>query len=490
MDTERIKTAEEQIIGAILNTPNLYDNIKGVLSSQDFYNEKNALLYECIERKSEESGNNWDYITLSLDIQEQELQKIGGLTEVTRIYTDTVTTEPTSLNEEVNYILNAAAQRRLTQIWKEANGKAEGKNFNSAIDDIIKKMETLREKAGITTKINNLLKPIDKNDFLKVTSRTTPPLHTQYIFGRDDKQTILKLPTGALTYIAAQTSHGKSRFLQNLALYQAQQEKGKENPGKVLYFSFEESLENTLIEFLNIFANTQLSEDNTETIKAYYAAAKADDSTNSTPDNMQEFAAKAAEFWEDFITTGLLTINAEEWESGELMQAIRQAAKKEKIKAVFIDYVQLLRKSGRYHDRKDEISSICTDLMQCSKVTGLPIVLAAQLNRTPTCPTELTPQCIADASNIEHSANVIVMLWNLHKAPVFDAEKWQWTERAMKDQGLTYNGSKLIGILTKNRNGRVGGWELFNFNGNTGAITGTAPIEETNNFTIEPNPLF
>jgi len=70
----------------------------------------------------------------------------------------------------------------------------------------------------------------------------------------------LSIPSGAITIVAAPTSHGKTSFLINLALNMAQNPSNK----PVYLFSYEESKEAILIKTLNTYVNKTLSKKNKE----------------------------------------------------------------------------------------------------------------------------------------------------------------------------------------------------------------------------------
>ena len=89
---------------------------------------------------------------------------------------------------------------------------------------------------------------------------------------------------------------------------------------------------------------------------------------------------------------------------------------------IFIDYLQMLRGTGRSFSRTDEMQTICAELNGLAKATGLPIIVGAQLNRQATQNgtqgvgfdgVELAN--IGDSSGIERIANDVYLLWNTAK---------------------------------------------------------------------------
>lgn len=302
--------------------------------------------------------------------------------------------------------------------------------------------------------------------------------------GRDKE--LLSLPVGAITMVCAPTSHGKSTFLQNLALQVA---RGNDT-GSVLYFTFEEDGDSVAVQMLNKYTDEELcrnynanESNNLRALRHYFKTGEEKYIRQEVKD---AFHKKRDEFFRDYYATGKIRIYYEDYDSAELIEAIRTIAAQTKVKAVFVDYIQLL--SNRNYkrmrlQRTEEIKNICLDLKDLAIETQLPIVVAAQLNRETTSPLELHAQRIAEAADIERIANKILCLWNSSftaqksKDSAKDLEAWE------NRTGVTLGtGGKIFAKLVKNRGGVAGLEAVLDFNGNTGVIKGnhteTGPTQE------------
>lgn len=305
---------------------------------------------------------------------------------------------------------------------------------------------------------------------------------TQYYFKGREEPERFALPNGALTYICAPTSHGKSRMLENLALYLAQ----NGETGDVLYFTFEEDKTAVEEQCLNIFLNTRLAANNLRTINSYY---------RNPEDRYHYFAGKGeADFGQrvllfeskkkeylQILTSGRLNVIHENYDSDQLMEAIRYYRRQKPVKAVFVDYIQLLHKRGTRLQRKEELATICKSFMELAVDTGLPIVLAAQLNREAYSPIDMEVQNIAEASEIEHSANTVLLLWNSSTNPIPQKSSYYTyrnKKRVLSDEAekLESRGFKIgeegtmYARIAKNRGGQRNIDAVLKFNGNTGVI--------------------
>ncbi len=111
--------------------------------------------------------------------------------------------------------------------------------------------------------------------------------------------------------------------------------------------------------------------------------------------------------------------------------------------------MQLLRLGSlnKVTSRQEELKQICLLLKDCAVETGLPILIAAQFNRTVQSANDLLAQAIGEAGDIERIAALILGLWNRK----FDQEG---SEEVLSVKVL------------KGRNIPMGANEVFDFNGN------------------------
>lgn len=296
---------------------------------------------------------------------------------------------------------------------------------------------------------------------------------------RDDNSEII-LPAAALTIIGAPTSHGKTTFLQNLALHAAQDG----NDGDVLFVTYEEPAEDVVSEFLTLFMNEELSRNTLRSIKSFYKTNSPQMFKGSCAHDKEACAAKVQEAAREFdkiLASGKLRVMQRDTLVDDLIGLVLYLREHVTLKAVFVDYVQRLTKAGFSGTRKDELKTICNELMRLSTTTKLPVILGAQVNRECPSPVEMSNQELADASDIEHSANTILLLWNSSYLPHHkkSAAYGQGGKPAGKDgkakelenRGLVLGQrGQLYVTLSKCRGGERGLDGIFFFNGNTRKI--------------------
>ena len=340
---------------------------------------------------------------------------------------------------------------------------------------------------------NKLLTLPTANDLQEWVTNKPVGIPTAYSFGTGDKEEQLIIPSGALTFIAAPTSHGKSTMLRNLTLQMA---KANNDRGAIVYFTFEEDKGSVFEELENTYIGAELSRNNLKTIHYYHATGGKELSISSLSNVSRDgFKAKEKEFAKLF-EDGRIRLFDVEFGSKKLTEFIRYLNKHIKVQAVCVDYIQFLRQEGANQkrlQRNEELKAIGDDLNTLAKDTGLPVILAAQLNRDAKSPVEMHNQNIADAADIERIANTVILLWNSTFLPT-NGSVWvtdkQNTDGSPKKQakpqeqvelesrGFILNRhpqpgeAKIYALLSKNRGGTVGLDAVFDFDGNTGTIRG------------------
>lgn len=299
---------------------------------------------------------------------------------------------------------------------------------------------------------------------------------TEYVFSEGDDKERLYLPEGALTFVCAPSSHGKSTMLRNLALQVLRTIAKDGEEGTVLYYTLEEDFNSTL----KLFVNTAFAKvitngrrfNNLTTIGEYYKSGRTD--TKYIRSDAMDFPDFEKRWIEENIVSGRLRIVSEaDFDSKDLIDNIEYTASQLKVKAVFIDYIQLLFTDGNRKNRNEELRDICKELRRLSIRTSLPIIAAAQLNREAKSPIEMKLTTIADSIDIAREANIALFLWNsafeADNGSAYDNPKARAQIAADKRPELGVRGS-IYAVLRKNRGGKVNIDALLEYNGNTGEI--------------------
>jgi replicative DNA helicase len=316
------------------------------------------------------------------------------------------------------------------------------------------KAEILRSSsAHANSCFEQLLVAPSEQDLVEEVRKISPGVATGYRIGDME----LKLEGGEISVVAAPTGHGKTSFLINVLLGILRQ-----RDTSVYLFSYEEARASVVCLALNSYIGEKLSANNRESIKAWFR-----DCTLTMPDGKRAmFLEKKNRFFQDLIQSRRLNIFYSSYTAEELALTIRfLATQSPRPTVICIDYMQLLRlgNAGKWSSRQEELKQICLLLKDCAVETGLPILIAAQFNRSVQSECAMVAQAIGEAGDIERIAALILGLWNRR----FNQER--------SDEAL------FVRVL-KGRTISSGLEELFDFNGNTCTIANKVPCKTNDLF--------
>jgi len=266
--------------------------------------------------------------------------------------------------------------------------------------------------------------------------------------------------TGAITLIAGRPSHGKTTLMFNLLL-QMSQVYQKENY-KFYFFTYEEPITNIVVKLINRLADTDLSQyynnyndihTNYEFIKAYIKDKRED----------IKKIEEAKESLRILIDEKHISLIDRSYSVEDLSKLIAYLTKREKIGAVFIDYIQRMNTERKTQDIRTQIAHISDQVLKIAKDNNLPIILGAQLNRATTGNKNKKPilENLKEAGNLEEDANTVISVYNESRENEEDPE------------GKTFEGKREVELeikTLKNREGEVNKKALLTFDKWTGVI--------------------
>lgn len=343
---------------------------------------------------------------------------------------------------------------------------------------------------------------------------------TPFMFYGDRQLFPLRLKASGLTYICANTSHGKSTFIQNIAYWMATPSTTNGHPRPVLYYSLEENKTDVITEFVNIHIHNgdisrhtdkrNLSTDRNTTnfavLREYFRTGKPDvfDALDPTPETVNErwnerqrIAAQIKKFIGTTIngTDKTLFIFDAKRDPDEtpqlklsqlpdLLRHIRAAVDRVHPAAIFIDYIQRVKSGERYLNTFDDLAAVADGIQTLAQDLRIPIVCAAQMNRSngKLSPADMSLDNIAGSSAIEQGADVILLLYNsgkhkVERAPQGNPVVVDWPVGDPVTLGVP---GHLFGLLAKNR-GNIGrGHALFKYDAASRWIPGGQYSADTN----------
>jgi DNA primase catalytic core len=286
---------------------------------------------------------------------------------------------------------------------------------------------------------------------------TLPPA---YKTGYSSLDSFIGFTPGAITLIAGRPSHGKTTLMFNLLLQMSNLYKDE----RFYFFTYEEPVKNISVKLLNRLTATDLSgyfrdvrdlakPTNYEFIKSYIKARRTDIS------QIEEGKRQLQEL----IDSQRIRVIDRNYSVEELSSLMAYLNKRERIGALFIDYIQRMKTDRRTQDKRTEIAHISDSVLQIAKDSGLPIILGAQLNRATQDTKEKKPKLenLKEAGNLEEDANTVLSVYNESR------------EKDENPEGETYKGLQTVELeikALKNREGEVNQTALLTFDKWTGVI--------------------
>lgn len=381
------------------------------------------------------------------------------------------------------------------RLLEEGRGDEARSVMEEALADA-KKMDSnkkFRDLLHVTTRAERLQKFKDK----------PTALETSYCFEfgeYGDEPLPLTIPSGALTIIAAPTSHGKSTFLRNLALDVAKRYKEK----SILYFTFEESEEDVIAQLTNTYIGKRLHAESRkhsqlESIVDYFKTGEASFIGGANAEiTREEFLRKEEEFSTQYLDSGIIRTFYKDYDLETLVDAMEYAVDNIPTRAIFIDYIQILRSTKfAKHTRTEQLKEICISLKDFSVKHKLPVVLAAQLTREAKTPFRMDNTQMSESSDIEKAANTIICVWNSQFKPTTYGEKGQGKDekaeidKLQKEKGFELGKrGKLFVKLTKRRGSRgVGMYSILEYKGYSGKAVENYTPETEQSLPLEEQSL-
>jgi replicative DNA helicase len=130
------------------------------------------------------------------------------------------------------------------------------------------------------------------------------------------------------------------------------------------------------------------------------------------------------------------------------------------VKAVFVDYLQLIQAANPKSPKYEQISQISMDLKNLAKEFGIPVIALAQLNRRIDGKPDERPTAgdLRDSGQIEQDADVIIML--SRKQSEADIIEDKNIASGLSQKLYAFGQKSLITLdVVKNRHGATGFFE-------------------------------
>ena len=389
--------AEQAVIGSILVTNEIFDEINLILSSNNFYDPIHQKIFSAIENLIFR-GMLANPITLKsyFEDEKDDLNVPDYLVKVTKF--------STSIRQAVEYskiIYDMFVRRELIKISENTIDTAKLNDLSTTGQDIIEDSEKLLyELAEKGSSYSSLI------SFDKALRQTIDMASAAY----KNEEGIVGVPTGLrdlddrlgglhksdLIIIAGRPGMGKTALATNIAFNAAQKlQNSEKEKASVAFFSLEMSSEQLSTRIL-----AEQSKIKSNDIRRGRISDEQFDRFLETSKNISELPLYIDE-------TPALTIAA-------MSNRARRIKRLHGLDLIIVDYIQLMRGGLNYKDgRVQEVSEITQGLKAIAKELSIPVVALSQLSRQVEQRDNKKPQLsdLRESGSIEQDADVVMFVY-------------------------------------------------------------------------------
>lgn len=381
--------AEESLLGSILLNNALYNQAIENISREDFFGKNSRIIFSRIIDLMEKI-NRVEPVTLKEELERHgELEEVGGAVHIASLV------DGVSIVSDVSQYIRIIKEKSiLRQLLNSANAiisscYEQEEDTETILDLAERKIFSISEK-----RIRSGFIPIGEivKDSFEMVDRlydhrgTTSGIPTG--FKRFDELTTGLQPADFIV-IASRPSMGKTSISLNIAQYAAVK-KGY----SVGIFSLEMSKEQLVMRLLCAEAQVDAHKLRSGYLKEsdWGELAKA----------LGTLSSKKI-FIDD--TAGISAL--------EMRAKARRLKLEHSLDLLIIDYMQLMRGSGRFENRNQEISSISRSIKGLAKELSIPIISLSQLSRAPEARVDKRPQLsdLRESGSIEQDADLVAFIF-------------------------------------------------------------------------------
>ena len=431
--------AERSVLGGIFLKPDVFGDIIGFLTPEDFYKNAHGMIYEAM-RDIYNTGTKIDAVVVANRLKKnEEFDELVG----DQLLYDIVTGVPTAANvlEYAKIVKEKSTLRKLGDVGTKIVELAyEG---YEEVDNILDKAEGLIFKISENADSKDLvsLKDVIADEFVRLEKvYQNKGIATGISSGYSDfDQMTSGFHESDLVILAARPAMGKTAFALNIALNAAMK-----SSKAVLLFSLEMSSSQLLQRLLAIEAGIGLQK-----IRNGFL----------DPDDWGKLGLASMKLSNSEINIADLP-NVNVLEIRAIARRLNAAGK---LDMIIIDYLQLIRGSSSKGDnRQQEISEISRALKGIARELDVPVIALSQLSRAPEMRADRRPMLsdLRESGAIEQDADMVIFLY-----------RDDYYNEESEDKGITEV------IIGKQRNGPVGTVKLRYFHEYTKFESFTSKID-------------
>ena len=387
--------AEQSILGTILVSNEIFDEINTIISNINFYDPMHQKIFAAIESLIYK-GMLANPITLKnyFENEKDDLNIPEYLVKITKF--------STSSRQAIEYskiIYDMYVRRELIKISENTIDTAKQKDLNVSGQNIIENSERLLFDLAEKGSFSSSLIKFDEAMKLTIEMASNAYKNDEGIVGvptglRDLDDTLGGLHESDLIIIAGRPSMGKTALATNIAFNAAQRLQASGKKSSIAFFSLEMSSEQLSTRIL-----AEQSKIKSNDIRRGRISDEQFDKFIETSKNISELPLYIDE-------TPAISIAA-------ISNRARRIKRLHGLDMLVVDYIQLVRATNTKDGRVQEISEITQGLKAIAKELAIPVLALSQLSRQVEQRDNHKPQLsdLRESGSIEQDADVVMFVF-------------------------------------------------------------------------------
>ena len=387
--------AEQAILGTILVSNEIFDEINTIISNINFYDPMHQKIFAAIESLIYK-GMLANPITLKnyFENEKDDLNIPEYLVKITKF--------STSSRQAIEYskiIYDMYVRRELIKISENTIDTAKQKDLNVSGQNIIENSERLLFDLAEKGSFSSSLIKFDEAMKLTIEMASNAYKNDEGIVGvptglRDLDDTLGGLHESDLIIIAGRPSMGKTALATNIAFNAAQRLQASGKKSSIAFFSLEMSSEQLSTRIL-----AEQSKIKSNDIRRGRISDEQFDKFIETSKNISELPLYIDE-------TPAISIAA-------ISNRARRIKRLHGLDMLVVDYIQLVRATNTKDGRVQEISEITQGLKAIAKELAIPVLALSQLSRAVEQRDDKKPQLsdLRESGSIEQDADVVMFVF-------------------------------------------------------------------------------
>lgn len=390
--------AETALLGCIFLDQNLIFETQDLLSQDDFYDNKNKIIYKIMLELTKE-GKAIDATTVLAKLTVHNLlDQIGGIEYLSTIANQSYSTA--NVDSYIDLILNASIRRRaifnLNELAQKGyDSSLQAYDYIDMIEHVafdLSKNRRVEQFRVISDVCKNVLTNTERN-----AQRNADLIGLDTGFHELNRYT-QGFQNGALLILAARPGHGKSALAMNLAINVASRNKG--GKASVAIFSLEMSAEQLVERMIASDSSIELGK-----IKSGSLLKQEWIRFNTSCTKLADLNL----YFDDTSSISISSIRAK----------CRKLKSEGELDFVIIDYLQLIEgdSSSKNSSQLEKITKITRSLKLMARELDVPVLTLSQLSRDVEKRDDKRPipSDLRDSGSIEQDADIIMFLYREDK---------------------------------------------------------------------------